>query len=218
MGRNLALGIPTRIRVCKRKKYVDKDYKVLDNKDKFLNKLNNMVNINDYDIFIDEDDDSINLSIKEDFVNKNIHKCVIEIIDTTGIRGLVDPNLNDRYKLNLNKYNQKDFPMKLQYNEEIHDKFYDMNTYYMISEKSYNTDYTHLAAFKPYFPQEYWLLDFDKTLYKNVNVYIEYMPIWINVDKYNGDDEINIIYLLNKFSRNYFKNKLSNDLLFFIIG
>ena len=54
--------------------------------------------------------------------------------------------------------------------------------------------------------------------YSGFKISIDFIITWIDFSKYLGEDESGMLDILNKMKKNYFKNPLGKDLMFYIAG
>ena len=82
--------------------------------------------------------------------------------------------------------------------------------------ESTNHDNRILDESYAFFDSSPWLFDLDRELTDNVRISITVVDLWINFNKFFSEDETVLLMLLNKFSKTYFKSKLSKIMIFHI--
>lgn len=206
MGRYLACGIAINIIVKLRKEDDKIDESDLENIKKHMN---NFISMDNYEI--DTYDDGFSFTIKKDFLEKNIHDIIREVSNLIyfDLSYLFDEEYNNKEIDVFSKdFNQENYPIILE--EEKSDNFVDV----VLKTKYHNFDDF------PCYDEPYWLYD-DSNLFGYRNKYkIRLNPaaIWIDLAKYSGEDETSLLSILNKMKKVYFKNPLSENLIFYIFG
>jgi len=81
----------------------------------------------------------------------------------------------------------------------------------------YRLNDTNIIEYLPYDNFRYSLLG-NYESYAKLDVEMYFIPIWMDYDKTICEDSSRLLYLLNTFSRQHLKSKLSKSLLFYIMG
>jgi len=197
MGKYLACGIATRI-------YVEKDkYSSIymeSNIEKIKRDLNKKVNLDNYNCI--ETEKGLVFEINPQFVTDNINELIREIHPVINCKEYFFEQLFRFQEINIEDFDKERYPLKLTV---------DNNHYSLINSK--NNSY--ISEFYAYENSECWMLE-NEFLIQNLQINISYIPIWMEFNKYAGEDETNMLYFLNYFSRDKFKNPLFKDILFFL--
>lgn len=207
MGRYLANGIPTKICVFLRKNQV-----MMKNDLKEIQEdLSKYVDLSMYEAT--EYADAFVFELKKEVFNQNIHELIKEIDSLTPCDSYLFCNLF--YNQNINVLNDDFDKINIElckYGDNL--KFEDENRlkendYYIKSEDSYITEVNS-------FPYQFWVLDKEVKTRYYVNMY--FMMLWSDCDKYCGEDETQMLSILNNMKSSYYKSTLSKSLIYFIQG
>jgi len=204
MGTFLASGIATKIYITKKKDYWSSNYDIYKEKDKIFNILNQMIDVSYYEIT--EYEDGFKLEIKKEIVEQNIHELIKEVSLNMDCKHFFFFNLckyGAEYKnINLNNFNINNYPITMEKVPE---------------SNQYRLNDTNIIEYLPYDNFRYSLLG-NYESYAKLDVEMYFIPIWMDYDKTICEDSSRLLYLLNTFSRQHFKSKLSKSLLFYIMG
>ena len=215
MGRNMMNGIATRIEIQKRNPVVN--YDIIKNKNMILKEINKFVNVENYNCTQNENGD-LTLEIKMEFFNDNIHDLIKETRKIMKCENILLDNMFDKKEIDYKKFNNVNYPLQLKKYDENYKYAYArqkeelLGTYYLES----NIDKFQETG--SWFPSNYWLFQENKDMFYNLTVQIFHIPLWIDIGKIIMEDESFLLHLINRISRNHFKNPLSKDILFFIGG
>lgn len=221
MGRYLANGIPTRIILH----YNDNVKKTNDEDLKQIKKdLKRYLNINNYNLNIDDQNRKIIFEIDKDFFESNIHNCIKEIScltlpyierkERSENLGLYDLNGLSEKEI-MKDFSQETYPIHL---IKKHDRIYPERYKYVIEENTLQSSSTY--------HQNYWLYWESSVLGgytyfsrpKKYSVNIELIQLWADINKYCGEDENYLLYILNNLKTKYYNNPLSKNLIYYIEG
>lgn len=214
MSRFLANGIPTTIVIYNKNGY-EKEY-LTKNKSKILNELNKMIDITKYDCI--EEENSLVLEINRNFFNKNIHELIKEMHPIMDCHHYFLFNLFDKKNIDYENFNNNTYKIEL----EKHDENFEYKNEYekRILTNNYfiRNDNEPMTETLPFYSSEEWLFKENNELAQNTSVQTYFIMIWFDANHLTSEDETMLLYLLNKFSRNQFKNELAKNSLFFIEG
>lgn len=201
MGRYLSCAIATSIKVGK------KDNKPFEKGE--LDKLKYSIKrLFDYDLYnVEENEDFISLEIKKDVFDNNIHELCVELNNSLYQSSFL--LYEDDY---LNKP-KEEWPITLiETKDDEEEKKYNNEKYMVkLSENSYDND--------PVCRDLSWF-GFSPLLRRDIKEWSDYffdiegIDLFLNISKVSGEDETELICLLNWFKRDYFKNKLNGSLIF----
>ncbi len=206
MGRFLSAGIPAKITICDTVENIDKQ-----GLNKLIKEIKKYVKLNHYETTVY--DNGYTFKLDTDFFNNNIHEAIKSFYKKTEFypRHILDWLSDEPIKLDKN-FNQNNYPITLTYDYEKKYK----GTEGLILQNEF-------LGFERQFPPEYWIIyDAELPRYYNHNykIEIEYITIWSDLDKYVGEDESNMLRLLNKFKTKVLaeENPLIKNIMFFISG
>lgn len=218
MGRYLALGIATTIYVEKNKNslYSSKNFNLNKNKNKIINEMNKFLDMSKYHCV--ENVDSLYFRMGRKHFNDNIYALLKELKPIINCDRMffgeffgynkemtIEEVIKQKYKIKLDIYDET------YHFDNEHQKENLLNEFYI----ECNGETTN-ERYSPFEAPACWL--FDGELSDRVRVSFGYMLIWCDWNKYVGEDETPMLKLLNTFSRNYFHNPLSKNILFYIDG
>lgn len=169
--------------------------------------LNKFFCLDYYDIDLEKDETAFYFNIKKEMLEKNIHDCIRDF------SRLKKPNLENvfgkkKIDYNSKKFNQENYPLRLEWMEEHSGKRLEIVGKYGELNSSFTYDY-------PYWL--YWdcdLLEFEGK-YK---VWLTIKVIWYDESKISMEDGTCLLYFMNKMKKEYFKNSLAQNTVFFIDG
>lgn len=202
MGRYLATGIMTRFSIIGRKRmFYDKDFKLEKEIDNILNDINKIIDPSLYKL-TNKDDECYEFSLKPDIFDNNIHELIREISPLTY------PNVdffadfyNEKENLNNNDF-IKNYPFACKVNSK--------GEYCIeINGEEIKEDY-------PFYPL-YWIIN-DERLFYNVEIRAATILLWIDQDKYDGEDETEMLRIINNMKTKYYNSVLSKALIYYITG
>lgn len=197
MGRNVSAGILTNIEIVKKNNhYSSANFDLKKEINNVLKEINKMVDITAYDI--KEDEDGFILKLKQEYLKENFYDLFTEMTKINNEYGRFYNCLNSEEKFPIEKEKidisiDEENEYQLHYGEEKSSNFY---------------------IFYPLF----WILSAKSKLYDDVSISGSILPIWVDIDKIDGEDETSILWIMNMMKNKFFKSKLSKCLIFEIIG
>lgn len=204
MGRYLAVGIVTSIVMKKKNGWESSEkFNVFENKDDILKDLNNMIDTSKYECIYEND--YIALQLKPEHFNDNIHELIKELYPMINCESCILSNCEKKVKILSNEFNKKDFPLTIS-NKKINEE----NIIYCI-QSDYGEKLNYFAS------PEYYLFE-NQDYKKNIEMDLYFINLWQDFNKYDGEDETKMLEIINKMSRFYYKNPLSKNMLFYILG
>ncbi len=198
MGRHLVNGVLTRFKIKKNNNY----YSNFDLQKELYNVLKDMGRIIDVSLYelTTKGSDYYEFSLKPNIFDNNIHDLIREISPLTF------PNVN-YFAYSRNKFgdiNNKsfidNFPFKCKINS---------NGKYYIEINDNKIDETQ--CFMPM----HWILS-NYEIRENVKINACIILLWIDEDKYDGEDETNILRLINNMKTKYYNSELSKALIYHV--
>ena len=211
MGRYIANGILTEISIKRRKDYWNIGKDLSDIKDDVVSSLSEILDLDMYDI--EMTNSYINLSLKKELFNDNIHDLVKKTNKITLCNSLLYELYGDDYnKIDLDKteFSKENIIIELRTMRKDHYHIEKGETY-LYCKKEIELDY-------PFMPYYLWCLTKNE-INSDLEVQTSFVKLYSQYDKYEGEDECPMLYLLNHFSRNYIKdNPLYKSLFFYITG
>ena len=192
MGRYLANGILTTVNIKKIKGFSfdrDENFDLKAQLENILSDMNKYIDVSKYDIR--EENDEIVLNLKNDFVNDNIDDLLKEVNELTPCNHLFKPYFESREYPLLYKCEENDFHI-IEYNGE-----------------SVSRDF--------WIPCCAWILN-DEYLFDNVAITVNFIPFWIDFDKYSGEDETRMLKIINSMKKSYYHSELSKVFIYEIYG
>lgn len=206
MGRFLACGIAVRFTVIRNSKVEDKDNNDLND---IKNRLNEFFSIDNYEVDDKTYSDAFLFTIKKDYLEKNIHGVIRElsnlyylwIDDIFGVE-------NGKIDLNSKDFCQEKYPLELKIIDD-----YGEEKLRVVSKEDYLND------MEPFY-EPAWLYERNSIFGWDEKYRLRILPaaIWIDLNKYSGEDESSILFTLNSMKNSYFKNPLSENLFYYIFG
>lgn len=203
MGRNLSNGIITKIIIKKDRNswMASKNFSLEKRIDDILQDVNKMVDISLYEL-TDKTENAYEFSLKPEIIDNGMHELIKEM------RLLTCPNVNCFSDFETDEIDVYDDDFKDNYSFKcVVDQ--DKNYYIEANGERTREEYS-------YFPAQ-WLLDNDEFL-RNVNIYVYYIPMWIDISKYCGEDESTMLRVINGMKTKYYKTELSKAFVYRIIG
>ncbi len=202
MGRYFANGLLTTLIIKKNKSgFIDRNFDLKKELDNILKDISSVIDVSLYEI-IEENEEKCILSLKTSVVNDNIHELLQELFPLTrpNTYGFCD----------LKRTSDKEMIMNYSIKAERRlDKFSKKDEIYtIIVGSAENTEDFH------YFPL-YWLIS-DKRIYNNTTIYGATILLWIDCNKYCGEDEYNMLRVINELKTKYYQSKLSKALIYYI--
>ena len=208
MGTYLANGIAIRITITG---------EIENKKEEILNQLRNFIDIDSFTIY--EENHYIILDIDKEFFNENIHNCLKEISSMFGTdffefynnknNSLSNQIINDK------NFNKKNYPIKLEKYQTLNNKSRLLDKFY-IKMNPCSLIHNQVKHYSP-FNGNYWITLGNNHL-ENVRIKITLVANWIDFVKYYGEDPTWNLYILNTMKMTYYKNPLSKNLIYFILG
>jgi hypothetical protein len=209
MGRYLANGIPTTISVV-----LERGYEVEKNDLTEIKKdLSKYVDLSMYELV--KYDNGYEFELKKEVFNKHIHELIKELEPLTSCRSYFMFNLLDKYDINVlsDEFNKDNYKIELskygdnpEYEKE---NYIRENAYYIRCQKG------HISEASSY-PYQFWALSSE--IRKKYYVDMSFIMLWMDYNKYNGEDETPMLKVLNSMKSSYYKNPLSKSLIYFIAG
>ena len=172
---------------------------------KFEKEVSKYIDMKHYDYIKTES--SCRLQLKNKPFEDNILETFKEFLEKTNFSS---PVILDDEKVTLDILKQKKYKFKLNYSDK------EIEEGVLVNDRL-----EHLFS---QCPPEYWLLNdckIDKGLFSyEYMLYIDYFAVWNDWNKYDGEDESNLLRALNMMKIEFFKdcNELTKDLMFFILG
>ena len=191
MGQYLVGGIATRFQITNKR-----SFDLIKNKDEILKSLSKIIDISIYNV--EEHIDRIELIIKKEIFEDNIHKLIKEISPIMNTKIYFFDSLYNE-EVNIKSFNKEEYPITLNIYE---DKFY-LNGG-EITESNCYPDYSYML-----------LRDDESGLMYNIKVNMKLINIWIDpsiIDEY----PLGTINVLNKLTSKSFKNCLSKSIFFYV--
>lgn len=192
MGRYLASGLATQILI----KTDDNNFNIKNSKEVIFNELEKYIDLSNYNIV--ESDDSFELTLEIDVANENIYSLINEIEPIITIE--CGP-LNRSYKEIISQ-NRENYPIEFKKDNE--------NDYHLI------TNLDDIKESRPFYINNFWLLPWGQGIIGKVFVAMRVIILWMDFNKYCGEDETYLLKVMNEMKRSRFKTKLSGSLVFFI--
>lgn len=203
MGRYFASGIPISFSIyCEGKK--DKE-----DLNKLKQHLSKYFNLDVYDIDDKTYSNSFKLTMKKDFLEENIHECLMEINEVTELEMIDDmfSDLNKKilFKNHSKEFCQKNYPITLKWNK--HREKYYLDCEEITFDQTLN------------FCEPFWLYRNNDLLGRNkYRVDMDLILLWLNDDKMDTESETNLLYVVNNMKKNFYKNPLAKNIVYFIYG
>jgi len=190
-------GIATRITITNKGKY-----DIIKNKNEVLDIVGKIIDITIYDI--EEYSDRVELIIKKEVFENNIHDLIKEISPIMNTRIYFFGNMY-KEEVDIKKFNEKNYPIKL--------KLYPENAAY--GGKFYLND-GEIIEHECFPDYSYMLLRGDESLLAyNVKINIKCINIWLDPSNIN-EYPLGTINVLNKLTSICFKNPLSKSIFFYV--
>jgi len=202
MGRYLSCSVVTKFEINEKQ---GAEYKILENKNEVMKQLNKYIDTNNYDVV--EYLDAIDLELKLDVFNENINSLFDELdtivpVKSDWLYNFREENIN----LKLGRYDED-------YNyESEYDKGNKYGNFYVISEKHQIDD------FQTYPFGNNWVFHGNKKMNRNLNVRIHAITLWLDLNKFDSEDEYNLLHIVNMLKKSYFKTPLSGSMIICIEG
>lgn len=195
MGRYLSCAIAISMEIIKK-----------DNKPFDVEELNNtkraLKRIFNFDLYnIKEDKNLIRLELKKDIFDSNIHDLCIEL-------------KNSLYQSNFLLY-ENDYLNKPKENWPI-------TLIKTQDDKKYMVKLTENSSSSNTVCRDLYWFGFSPLLRRDIKNWRDYIfniegiHLFLNINKISSEDETELICLLNWFKKDYFKNKLSDSIIFYI--
>lgn len=206
MGQFLACGVAVQFIVFRNSKTEGKDINDLIN---IKNRLKKYFSIDNYEV----DDKSYNnlflFSIKKDYLERNIHGVIRELSN------LYELSIEDVFG---KEYGKLDFSSKDFCQEKYPLKLKNMNNYGKKRLQVVGTG--NCLNDMEQFSEPAWLYERNSIFGWGEKYRLRIIPaaIWIDCDKWCGEDETNMLLTLNTMKISYFKNPLSKNLFYYIFG
>lgn len=200
MGRYLANGIPTRISVfLKKGKKIDENDLI-----KIKNDLLNYVDLSMYEL--NEYEDGYAFHLKTEVFNKNIYELIKEINELTPCYSYFIFNLFDDCDINVlsDEFNKDNYKIELIKSSN--------NLEYFVQNTNSNNSIGETLSY----PYQFWVLTSE--IEDKYYVDMKFIMLWTDFSKFNGEDETEMLRILNNMKSSYYKNPLSKSLIYFIAG
>lgn len=191
-------GIPVVIQVFHR---YDDCNNITNDKDKILEEIGKYIDLEDYNVIVYEN--AIELKLNKEIFNENIHEFIKEMESSTACYR----DLFYNHDLPLEDFTKEKYELKL--------CEYDENYTYKDEEEKENLkgeyylkcDNDDIRYEESYYP-DIWLLE------GKYRMYSKKIKLWY--DPNDIEDGGYIIPVLNTYKKNYYKNKLGNDLIYYV--
>ena len=109
---------------------------------------------------------------------------------------------------NSKNFCQEKYPLELKYVED-----YGSKNLRIVGKNSYLNDFG--SYYEPtWLYRKSNLFGWDDKYRIDINS----AAIWIDMDKYDGEDETNMLFTLNSMKNSYFKSPLSENIFYYIFG
>jgi len=201
MGRYLAVGVSTTIKITKTKNEwgnFEENIDLEKEKNNILQELNKLLDVSKYKVKYD--DKRIYLELEPEHYNNNIHDLLQELTSLLNINYFTFDFMEEikNFKKELTK---EKYPIQIKRNKEG-----------VLYEEYTNSK----ENFVPFQDPSYFLFQSGK--YKwGLTLDIWYIPLWIHIDKFGfSESEEVVIKLLNIMLKKCLKSTLSKNILFYI--
>jgi len=208
MGRYLTGSIISSFKVTKKRNggIWHSPYDVKENKEKVLEELSKMINLDFFDM--EEIENGFSFKLKEEPLNRYFVDYMEELntLDSYAVSTFIE----HYYGENSNK-KIEDIEGKLKIANLI-----DCAKHEYTALMLEDSEYEEREEYNPFFPDEaYFLRELDG--YRGIDMEVNYFVLLFNADKWDGEDEWYMCYLLNRLVRLGLKNPLK-DITFFCIS
>ena len=202
MGRYLSCSVVTKIEITEKN---GAKSKIIENKDEVLKQLNRYIDTNNYELV--EYLDALDLELKLDVFNKNINSLFDELDTIVHCKEEWLYNLQEeKISVKLNRYDDN-------YNyESNYERERNIGRFYITTEKDQIDDY------QTYPFANYWIFHGNREMQRNLTVRIHIISLWSYFSKYVGEDEYNLLHIINILKNSYFKTPLSGSIIICIEG
>lgn len=206
MGRHLANGVMTRFEIAKKNSwYSDKGFNLEQEIDNVLKDISDIIEPSMYKL-VKKEEDCYSFALKEAIFNKNIHELIREIIPLTYPNVLYLHNILSELKEKNIDIDSNEFIENYPFEAKIND-----NGAYFIEMNGKVLEENNL-----FYPLD-WLIK-EKRLFKNVEIYASVTVLWIDEDKYDGEDETNMLRVINNMKVKYYNTPLSKAFIYYVLG
>ncbi len=196
MGKYLAYGIANQIHVS-----IEKNLEhVEETQEKILENLRSFVNISDYNI--QKNNDSVSLQLKEECITENIHDFVKEIYDFFGYLVVLEG-----LEVALDQFTKENCPVSIAEKDGMN---------YLVRKEDNACDNENTYSIDRFAYYNYVVFDSEFIYENKIELYIDFMIMDFEEDKIFTESEVNLLRYINLFSRDYFRNPLGKNSLFFI--
>lgn len=206
MGQFLACGVAVQFTVFRNSKTEKKDINDLID---IKNRLNKYFSLDNYEIDDKSYSDAFLFTIKKDYLEKNIHGVIREL---SNLYYLWIDNVFDKEDGKID-FNSKDFCQEKYPLELKKIDYYGEEKLQVVGKGSYLNDMES-------FYEPAWLYKKNSIFGWDEKYRLRILPaaIWIDCNKWSGEDESNMLFTLNTMKNSYFKNLLSENLFYYIFG
>lgn len=206
MGRRLATGVMTRFEITKKNDWgSDSNFVLSSELENILKDISHIIDPSIYEL-VEKHEDCYDFALKTEIFNNNIHELIGEISSLTCPNVDCFWNLEEELKEKNIDINSKEFMGSYPLSVKVDEKgkyFIETNT------EKIEEDY----PFHPF----YWIIDSDR-LYKNIEINAAIILLWIDENKYCGEDETNMLSIINNMKARYYSSPLSKALVYYISG
>lgn len=204
MGRALAAGIMTRFDITKKNNWNNEHFDLEKNLKRILKDISNIIDPSMYEVVM-HDNESYEFALKPEIFNKNIHELIKEI------GPLTCPNISCFYDIGceLTEKNTDICSKKMIEKYPFAIKVSEDGTYFVELNEEENE--WEEGLFDPL----YWIIK-DDELSENVEISASVILLWMDESKYVGEDETNMLKIMNNMKSKYYSSPLSKALIYYI--
>lgn len=205
MGRYLENGIMTKFYVIKKECwYSNKNFSIEKEMKRILEDLDKVIDTSLYEL-TSKEEERYEFSLKLEVFNKNIHSLIGEL------SSLTYPNTGMFYNLE-----------SIMKTKKIDLKSKDFNENYPLTcilNKDGNciiegTDEDEIIESGLFFPL-YWMVN-DDYLRDNIKIRVIRIPLWMDFNKYDGEDSTQMLRIMNHMKLKYYNNELAKALIYYV--
>lgn len=183
-------GILTSFVIKRENSYWENNYNLKEHLDEIRQDIDQKIDISAYEITVVEDD-FIEFVMKPSFFEDNIYDLLKEM-----------DSLTQPYFFKHIHYDKNNFKIACGFDEE---------SLFVVkfNDKEIKEERLYFSLC--------WLIN-SKTLYRNIEVFGFVITLWMDINKYIGEDETALLNIINTFKNRYYKTKLGACLIYYIFG
>jgi len=180
--------------------YRDKNFKIEENLENILKDMSDIIDPSMYEL-VEKDEDYYEFALKPEIFNENIYDLILEISPLTCPNDL-EYEMKENHIDICSKEFIESHHFKMKVNEE--GKYF------------FERDDHEVGEEYPFYPL-YWITK-EQKFSDNIAIRAAVINLWFDLNKYSGEDETEMLRIINNMKAKYYSNPLSKAFIYYVSG